>query len=82
MVDGTKKINFSNDSSSWKVFIEWLRNEEDEDIIREYILWEIQHSNRAQYIDRARTRYNKLRAIRELKELEKLSGQTINVSYQ
>lgn len=82
MVKGTKKIDFAQESASWKNFIDWLREQKDEETVKEYIFFEIKNQNRPHFIDRARTRYNKIRSIRELKELEELSGQTINVSYQ
>lgn len=83
MESGTRKtkVEFSNELSTWKGFIEWLREEEDESVIKACIIYEIKHQNRPQFIDRARTRYNKVRAIRELKELEQLSGKKINVAY-
>ena len=82
MAKGTKKTrDYSNELHSWKGFIDWLRHEEDEAVIKEAIMFEIENENRPAFIDRMRTRFNKVRAYRELKELEKLSGKVINVNY-
>lgn len=82
MAKGTKKTkDYSKELSTWKGFIEWLTTQEKEKNVWDCMLFEIKHQNRPQFIDRARTRFNKLRTYRELKEIEKLSGKTISINY-
>lgn len=77
----TKRTDYSGILSTWKGLIKWLQEQNNEKKVKECLMFEIKNQNRAQFIDRARTRFNKLRAYRELKELERLSGKVINVNY-
>jgi len=74
-----RQVDFNTQLSTWRGFIDWLRVQEDEAVVKQCMMFEIKHQNRPPFIDRARTRYNRLRAARELKELEELSGKTISV---
>ncbi len=76
-----KKVNYSPALATWKGFIAWLKEQKDEKKVYGCMKYELTHQNRAQFLDRARTRFNKLRSYRELKDLEKLSGKVINVNY-
>ncbi len=84
MAKDTKKIkvqkDFTSELSSWKDFIKWLGEQKDDTTIYNSMIFEIKHQNRPAFIDRARTRYNRVRAQRELVELEKQSGKTISVA--
>jgi len=84
MAKDTKKISrqvdFNTELSTWKGFTDWLRAQEDEVDVKRCMMFEIGHENRPLFIDRARTRYNRIRAQRELKEIEALSGKTISVA--
>ena len=66
MVKDTKKIDFSIVLSNWHYFIDWLKTIEDESLLQEGIEYELSHQCRPTYIDRLRTRFNKVRNIREL----------------
>lgn len=81
MTKDTKKIkeDYTSELHTWKDFIRWLANDATEDEAKACMLFEIRNQNRPAFIDRARTRFNKLRAKRELKDIEKVSGKTINV---
>jgi hypothetical protein len=81
MENGTKKTDFELMSISWKVFLEWIRKQATETTLWDFIHYEVENKNRAPFIDRARTRFNTIRSMRELKELEALSGQVLNVNY-
>ena len=76
-----KELDYGAQLATWKGFLAWLKDQTDEVLVRDAMLYEIAHQNRPQFIDRARTRFNKLRTYRELKELEKLSGKTISINY-
>jgi len=75
-----RQVDFNTELSTWKGFIDWLRAQNDEVDVKRCMMFEIEHQNRPLFIDRARTRYNRLRAVRELKELEEASGKTISVA--
>lgn len=75
-----KKKDFTSELAAWKSFIKWLSEQQDDGVVKDCMMFEIEHQNRPPFIDRARTRFNKLRAYRELKSLEKLSGKTISIN--
>jgi len=92
MIEDIKKINLDKFTKaktakirqvliSWHAFTSWLREEEDEEVLIECIAFEIENKKRAQFIDRIRTRYNKLKSMRELKELEDHCKMIINLNY-
>jgi hypothetical protein len=89
MDQDTKKIDFTVEEKveyhsallTWKGFLDWLRSIEDDEKAFKCMHFEIQNKCRPQFIDRARTRFNKLRTYRELKEIEKLTGKVISINY-
>ena len=76
-----EQVLFSAILASWRSFLNWLRACEDEDELFRCLIYEVQNEGRPAFIDRARTRFNKLRALRELKELEEYTGKIISVHY-
>lgn len=84
MAKGTKKIktqkDFTSELNAWKGFIHWLGEQEDDTTIYNCMMFEIKHQNRPAFIDRARTRFNRVRSKRELIELEKISGKVISIA--
>lgn len=79
-----KKIDSQNCEEllrAWHNFIAALRECDDEDFLYKMLAYEVQHRNRPAVLDRIRARYNKVRAYRELKELEEVAGAIINVNY-
>jgi len=89
MDQDTKKISYTKIErlefvialSTWKGFLDWLRSIEDDRKVWKCLMYECENKCRVQFIDRARTRFNKLRAIRELRELEAITGKVISVNY-
>lgn len=80
MENVTKKTKFTSSIlNTWKGFIDWLALETDEECLLEALSYELGAENRAAYLDRIRTRYNRVRADRELKVLEEASGQSISI---
>ncbi len=79
MDDDTKRINEA--LQSWDRFVPWLSSETSEDLVLKAMDMEIEGKCRAIYIDRCRTRFNKLRSLRELKELELKIGKVININH-
>jgi len=71
--------DFTSELNAWKDFIKWLGEQTDDKVVHTCMMFEIKHQNRPAFIDRARTRFNKLRSIRELKELEEKSGKVISI---
>lgn len=89
MAEDTKKISFSKAEedefrealSSWRPYLSWLKETADDEKIYKCMHFEIENLCRPQFIDRARTRFNKARAYRELKELEKKAGKILSINY-
>ena len=80
MENGTKKTKFMPSVfMTWKGFTEWLALETDEQCLIDALSYELKTENRAAYLDRIRTRFNRVRAERELKALEEASGQPISI---
>jgi len=75
------KIALVEASRSWGRYILWLKEVKDEALLLETIEYELANACRPQFLDRVRTRFNKLRSLRELHELEDRAGMVINVNY-
>ena len=60
----------------------WLKATDDEITVFKCLVYEISNECRPAFIDRLRTRYNTLRAQRELSELEKETGKVISLNYR
>jgi hypothetical protein len=76
-----EKTEYSIAVRSWRTLIDWLTSVTDEKKIRRCLAYEVQNQCRPAFLDRIRTRFNKIRAYNELKELEKITGKTISLTY-
>lgn len=76
-----QRLEFAEAVKSWNPFIMWLQEQTDEKIIKECMEYEISMACRPAFIDRLRTRFNKIRAYNELKALEERIGKVINVNH-
>lgn len=85
MADDTKKIKakleYAEALKSWNGFITWLAEQSDQNTVEECMEYEITMACRPAFIDRCRTKFNKIRAYNELKALEARIGKVINVNY-
>ncbi len=92
MIEGIKKINLNKLTEvelteirsalkSWHNFTSWIKEQDDEELLLKCCAFEIKNKKRAQWIDRIRTRYNKVCQYRELKALEKHCKMIINLNY-
>ncbi len=72
---------FKSEISNWHRCLAFLRDNEDLDQLLKALAYELQHAKRPAILDRIRTRYNKVRVVKELKELEAVVGKIINVNY-
>jgi hypothetical protein len=66
---------------SWHGFVAELRDCDDEDYLFALLAYEAQTRKRPAFLDRIRSRYNRVRSYRELKELETAVGKVVNVNY-
>jgi hypothetical protein len=72
---------FRSEISNWHKCLAFLRNNEDTDQLLMALAYELQHAKRPAVLDRIRTRYNKVRVVKELKEIEAIVGKVININY-
>lgn len=90
MENAIKRIKISNKESdqfawntrAWQPFIVWLKSQESEEIILRCLVYEVQNLKRPTVLDRLRTRYNSLRARRELEELERITNCIISLNFR
>lgn len=75
-----EEAEFFRALENWYSFIGWLKNQRDPEKIFKCLTIEILNKRRSHYLDRLRTRYNKQRALYELRELEKYAGQVISIN--
>jgi hypothetical protein len=76
-----QRLEFAYAVKSWNQFIIWLAEQDKEQKLLDCMEYEIANACRPQFIDRLRTRYNKIRAYNELKALEARIGKVINVNH-
>lgn len=76
-----KKLEYAEALKSWNGFIMWLAEQVEQDTVEECMEYEISLACRPAFIDRMRTKFNKIRAYNELKDLEARIGKVINVNY-
>lgn len=91
MAKGTKKtkdklelelrLEFAEALKSWNHFIMWLKEEDNQEKLHMAMEYEIENACRPAFIDRIRTRFNKVRAYNELKAIEARIGKVINVNH-
>jgi len=65
----------------WHKFVQWLGKQNDPEEILKCLVTEVTGKARSVYIDRLRTRYNKRRALYDLRELERYTGQIVSINH-
>lgn len=77
-----EKRIFAESTQNWRVFIYWLKNNCNELEVLKCLAYEIENEQRANILDRLRTRFNSIRARRELGELEEITNKVISLVYR
>lgn len=77
-----ERTKFASAVSVWRSFMAWLAEQADEEELLKCLVFEIENDCRPAIVDRLRTRFNTLRAIRELRELEETTGKVISLNFK